>query len=202
MPTINGQGQATIFTEKQLSKFMDTVKSDDDLKGGNYFTLFNLLYYTGERGGCVIQLKWDDIYLKEKVIKFRSETRKGGSSREAIDIHPILLQVLQNYHKRYYAPPSYNPLPNYLFLSSRPGLLSPICRNTLDKKFRSLLIMSGLGGKGFSLHSFRRTFITRIYAANRNVKECMAITGHKSVAQFMKYVEANPERIKQTIEAL
>ena len=195
MPKVNGQGQATVFTDQQLKKFMATVQADDQIKGGNYFTLFNLLYYTGERSGCIIQLQWNDIHFNEKVIKFRSDTRKGGSSREAIDIHPILLQVLGNEYKKHVGLET-----DYLFYALHP--FQHINRNTLDKKFRFLLEKSGLDGKGFSLHSFRRTFVTRIYAVNKDVKECMAITGHKSVSAFMRYVEVDPQNIKKTIEAL
>ena len=209
MPTINGKGQATIFSRNELIKFFKVAKQHDFY----WYCLFKFLYYTGERSGCVLQVKWSDIDLDCDVISFRAETRKQKTNRKPIPIHPELKQVLMqykpNHHEKVNALLSRMnkrhsiidiDISDILFLSPRNP--THLFRTSLDEKFRKLLLECGYENKGFSLHSFRRTFITRLYEINKNIKECMAITGHKSMNGFMVYVDITENSIVETINSL
>lgn len=209
MPTINGKGQATIFTRNELAKFFKVTKQHDFY----WYCLFKFLYYSGERSGCVLQVKWSDINLDTNTISFRSETRKGKSSRKPIPIHPELKQVLIQYKPRHRERLNalltrFNKnhsmvdidLGDFLFLS--PTKFTCLFRTSLDQKFRKLLLECGYENKGFSLHSFRRTFITRLYEINKNLKECMAMTGHKSITGFMLYIDISENSIVESINSL
>ena len=204
MPTINGKGQATVFTREELTKFFKVVKSDR-----YYLTLFKCLYYSGERSGCVLQLKWSDVDFVNNLINFRPETRKGGIPRNPVPIHLELRDYLtkmknlwldecDDWQKKtglmnkFWA--------DYVFFAKKSAGHTHRC--VVDAKFRKLLLECGFENKGFSLHSFRRTFITRIYEENRNVKECMHLTGHKTVQHFMAYVEIDPKNIPEMINSL
>lgn len=210
MPTINGKGQATVFSRNELIKFFKVAKQHDFY----WYCLFKFLYYSGERSGCVLQVKWSDIDTKTNVISFRSETRKGKSSRKPIPIHPELRQILFQYEPRHRERLNIlldkanknqeiidiDLVRDFLFLS--PTKFTYLFRSSLDQKFRKLLLECGYENKGFSLHSFRRTFITRLYEINKNIKECMAITGHTSVGNFMLYVDISENSIVESINSL
>jgi len=199
MPKINGSGQGSVFTRKELDKFFKVMKSTNLY----WYTLYKFLYYTGERSGCVIQTKWNDIDLTRDIIIFRDETRKGNYHRDPLDIHPELREILTDAIKTLRAKFGVANFAKmeYVFYGLRYEE-DHISRSHLDNTFKKHLVLAGFENKGFSLHSFRRTFITRLYETNKNVKECMSITGHKNVTHFMAYIDVNPENIKEAIYSL
>ena len=193
MPTINGEGQATVFTRDELNKFFKVINSGNKKNKNLWYLLYKFLYYSGERSGCAIQTLWSDINFENNLINFRKETRKGKLARKPLNLHPELRELLLK-HK---------PMDNQGFIF--PGITGKtdhIYRITLDKHFKRMLVLCGFENKGFSLHSFRRTFVTRLYQVNKNVKECMAITGHNSVSAFMLYIDLDEDRIIETINSL
>lgn len=206
MPKINGKGQGSIFKDEQLDKLFKSLKKE----GIFWYCFFKFLYYSGERSGCVIQVKWDDINLNENVIIFRPETRKNSTPRRDVHIHQELKEILVEYKKfhskkvieylEFYGDEYVSEYKDYVFMS--PLNPSHISRTGLHQKFKRVLLACGLQNQGFSLHSFRRTFITKIYKVNKNVKECMAITGHASIQSFMRYIDINEDSITETINSL
>ena len=199
MPKINGSGQGSVFSRKELDKFFKVIKSENLY----FYTLYKFLYFTGERSGCVIQVKWNDIDLTRDIIIFRDETRKGKYHRDPLDIHPELRQVLTDTIKAMrdkFGVADFVKM-EYVFYGLR-NEGDHISRSHLDNSFKKHLLKCGFENKGFSLHSFRRTFVTRLYEVNKNVKECMTITGHKNVTHFMTYIQVNPENIKEAIYSL
>lgn len=206
MAKINGKGQGSIFTDEQLNKFFKTIKKENIY----WYCLFKFLYYSGERSGCVIQVKWNDIDFDKNIIIFRPETRKNRTPRREVHLHPELREILLEYKKHHkkrvtdllecYGEEHVKDCIDFVFISPQnPAYLS---RSSCHRKLADFLISSGYGNKGFSLHSFRRTFITKIYKANKNIKECMAITGHASVQSFMMYIDVNEDSITETINSL
>jgi len=75
MPKNNRFGQAKILTDSEFSRIRKQLKKDKDR------LLFDILRYTGERLGAVIQLRqWDCFSVKGEVLEqitFRRNTRKA-----------------------------------------------------------------------------------------------------------------------------
>lgn len=199
MAKVNGEGQATVFSRNELDKFFKVVKNDSRY----WYTLFKFLYYSGERSGCAIQTKWDDINLSRNLITFRPETRKGNQSRKPLNIHPELHKILIDAKKFYISEFGAKTVTEikYVFCGLK-NEFNHVSRSCVHDNFKKYLLKCGFENKGFSLHSFRRTFITRLYEANKNVKECMEITGHKNITQFMTYIDTNENSIIETINSL
>lgn len=195
MPKYNRSGQAAVLSEADSAKIRRQLKN----KGHRLF--WDLACYTGERWGAIAQLQVLDVYepysLKPReVITFRAVTRKADPSGQRqtrqVDVHPTLREILEAY-----TPAS----EGYLFPSSqRPG--QPISFAAASLFLRAALESAGLGRRGFSTHSTRRTFITRLYYLGVDLKTLQAITGHKALSALEKYVEVKPERVRAAIALL
>ena len=61
---------------------------------------------------------------------------------------------------------------------------------------------SRAGIKDFSVHGCRHTWATWHYAANRDVSALMRLGGWKTVSMVMRYVHANVDEHRHTIDRL
>jgi integrase/recombinase XerD len=196
MPKNNRFGQAKILTDSEFSRIRKQLKKDKDR------LLFDILRYTGERLGAVIQLRqWDCFSVKGEVLEqitFRRNTRKatnkGKRYTRQLIIHPALIETLEAY-------PRYPGNP-WLFPSRTETSENHITIQGADHVLRSAVDRAGLGGKGISSHSFRRTLITRLDEAGVSIKTIQGVTGHRSLASVQRYVEVSDERIRQAISLL
>jgi integrase/recombinase XerD len=192
----NRSGQSKILTDSEFSRIRKQLKSDKDR------LLFDLLRYTGERLGAVIQLKqWDCYTVKGEVLEeitFRRSTRKATATGKRfvrqIAIHASLHETLDAY-------PRYPGNP-WLFPSGVKANDGHITIQGADYVLRTAVDRAGLGGKGISSHSFRRTLITRLDEAGVSIKTIQAVTGHRSLASVQRYVDVSDERIRQAISLL
>lgn len=189
----NRFGQASVFTLEQMNKLRKVV--DDDL----WRTFFEVCWYTGERCGAVRQLRVADVYDEagrvRDVITFRSDTRKhdrfGRADTRQVPTHPTLKLVLGFYRPTH---------PVWLF----PGQdwERPISFSATDKALRRYLAIAGLSRGGFSLHSFRRTFITQLSEQGTDLKVIQQITGHRDIKSLAGYVEVSPARVQRAVSAI
>lgn len=196
MPKNNRSGQSKILTDSDFSRIRKQLKSDKDR------LLFDILRYTGERLGAVIQLKqWDCFTVKGELLEeitFRRDTRKanpkGKRFSRQIAIHPSLAESLEAY-------PRYPGNP-WLFPSGIKANEGHCTIQGADYLLRQAVDRAGLGGRGISSHSFRRTLITRLDEAGVSIKTIQAVTGHRSLASVQRYVDVSDERIRQAISLL
>ena len=192
----NRSGQSKILTDSEFSRIRKHLKNDRDR------LLFDVLRYTVERLGAVIQLKqWDCYSVKGEVLEqitFRRTTRKATSkgtryTRQLI-IHPALAETLEAYPR--------HPKNPWLFPSRTALSEDHITIQGADYLLRAAIDRAGLGGKGISSHSFRRTLITKLDEAGVSIRTIQGVTGHRSLASVQRYVEVSDERIRQAISLL
>jgi integrase/recombinase XerD len=192
----NRFGQAKVLTDSELSRIRKQLKSPRDR------LLFDILKYTGERIGAVVQLKqWDIFSPKGQLlddITFRPETRKASNGKREtrqVTVHPALAESLAAYplHKG-------NP---WLFPScvKKPDE-AHITVQGFDYLLRVAIDKAGLAGKGISSHSFRRTVITKLDEQGVSPRVIQAVTGHRSLASVQRYIDASPERIRAAVNLL
>ena len=79
-----------------------------------------------------------------------------------------------------------------------PSTINP---KSIDGWFRKLMGRSGLGNKGYSLHSFRRSFATELVKQGVGLPAVQALTGHKSLKSLQEYL-AIPDEMKVSAIAL
>lgn len=191
----NRCGQAAVISDA------DCLKIRKQIRCKKYKLLFDLARYTGERWGALVQLKDGDIYddkgrVRETIV-FRASTRKadtkGKRKTRSVPVHPHLRELLE----------AYRPQEQSCWLfPSREDSTRPITLRTADAMLRRAVEAAGLGHKGISTHSTRRTFITRLWEQGVDIHTIQLLTGHSDLKSLVLYVEANPERIRKALALL
>lgn len=77
-----------------------------------------------------------------------------------------------------------------------------ISKQAADEALRRCCDRAGLGDKGISTHSFRRTAITALAKAGTSPRVIQSFTGHKKLEQLVAYIEVSDEEVKEAIEIL
>jgi len=196
MAKINRSGQAAILSETDQAKIRKVLQNKQ------HRLFWDIAVFTGERWGAICQLQVGDVYqnayraeLREE-ITFRAKTRKadthGRRYTRQVPVHPHLQEILEHYRP---------PLDAYLFPSPI-TLGRPITQSSAEAFFKRAIAKAGLDSKGYSTHSTRRTFITRLYRNGCDVKTLQQLTGHRDITSLMRYIELTPDRAKAAISLL
>lgn len=191
-----GHGKAEILDNVEFEKIYNAFTSK------HHKLIWQILRYTGERIGAILQLKVSDVFvdasgsMPHSYITFRASTRKatpdGGRNTRQVPITRALAAELHKYYP-----------PNFGWLFPSPGTDKyHITRQSYDKTFRLALVKAGLNRRGFSLHSPRRTLITRLSQANFPLANIRAITGHKSIQTLQEYISVSPAETAQMLESI
>jgi integrase/recombinase XerD len=189
----NRKGQAAILSDREYLAIKREIKSK------KYKLLWDIAWYTGERWGAIVQLKFDDLYFGEKpldYITFAATTRKaspdGKRQTRQVPIHAALRESLADYKPEYFN--------GYIF----PGKAddSHIALRLADKILRAAIQRAGLEAKGISTHSTRRTFITKLHQKGVDIYTIKTITGHSDLKSLARYIEHDDDRIIGAINLL
>ncbi|MEA5579539.1 tyrosine-type recombinase/integrase [Anabaena sp. UHCC 0451] len=186
-------GQAAIISDSEYLKIRRNIRSN------KYKILLDIAWYTGERWGALVQLKCSDIYNEDgslkSVITFRASTRKkrpdGSSETRQIPIHPNLRDALQSY--------KYDSRTEWMFPNRHGG---HICWRAAYEIFMAAVGKAGLSNKGFSTHSTRRSFITKLHANGVSTSTIKRITGHKDFKSLDKYIEIGMDEVMGAISTI
>ena len=195
MPKVNGFGKAAVIDDKDYLKIRKFIRSK------KYKLLFDIARYTGERWGAICKLSVSDIWDENGIVRshvtFRAITRKANTSgkrktREC-PIHPQLRELLEAYRPQ--------DASCWLF-PSRCDSSAPTSLRTADAMLRRAVEEAGLGHKGISTHSTRRTFITRLWEKGVDLHTLQELTGHSDTKTLRGYIETNPERVSGALALL
>ncbi len=194
MPKNNRHGQAAILSDSDYAKIFK------HLTNPKHRLLLFVARYTGERWGAIVQLRIKDVYrspergVLQEAVTFRASTRKasptGKQETRQVPFHPNLAVALQ----------AYRPESGLEWLfpdrSHRDRHMS--MRNA-DNFFRIALEKAGLGDRGISTHSTRRTFITRLSQTGTDVRVIQKITGHHDLKSLQRYIEVSEGQVKEAL---
>ncbi|PSB27465.1 tyrosine-type recombinase/integrase [Chlorogloea sp. CCALA 695] len=192
---INRHGQAALITE------FEYVKIRSKLANPKYKLLLDIAKFTGERWGAIVQLRIEDIFdasgnpLGEITFPagIRKADTKGNRHTRQVPVHPVLQEKLAAMR------PTVNK--GWMFQSRiYPG--THITLKAADLFLREAVELAGLTHKGFSTHSTRRTFITRLWEAGVDLHTIQLLTGHKDPKALVRYIEADPNRITKALALL
>ncbi len=189
-------GQAEILSDSDWERLYGSLTQS------SHRLIISILRYTGERVGAVIALKVEDCYanpfdsIPKETITFRSITRKaspdGTRQTRQVKIPRALKSELSSYQPLMYG---------WLFPSPR-NPTKHISRQNCDDWLRRTCKKLNWQHRGISLHSGRRTAISRMSNAGIPVPAIQRITGHKSVAAVQRYIDVDPNLVDRALELL
>lgn len=186
-------GQASVLTEKEWAK-LESVCDSNHMR-----VIWGILRYTGSRIGETIQLKFDDIYedypnrKTYDFIVFRKETRKGKDKNHTVPICGQLKMLLRGYVQPVESDWMFpSPLDASKHISYE-GVLAHLKRKAEQ---------AGLGNLKVTTHSGRRSCITELARQGTDLRTIQAISGHASLTNLARYIETDPERIKNALEGI
>ena len=192
----NRHGQAEILKDIELDRIYKQLQSD------SHKLFFNIARYTGERFGAICQLQVCDVYVcysgvKDplKEITFRASTRKAAPSGERKTRQAFICDRLNDYLG------SYRGGLGCIFLF--PSKIKPECPITFsaaDKWLRTAVDRAGLEHRGISTHTFRRTFITKLYVEGAlDIYAIQQLIGHSSILTTQRYLGVSKQQIGQAM---
>jgi integrase/recombinase XerD len=191
----NRNGKAAIISDA------DYIKIRKSLKSKKYRLLLDVARFTGERWGAILQLLVTDVIDNygnvRSHITFRATTRKatsrGDRRTRQVSVHPELRESFEANPPRL--------LQVWMFESPmKPN--EPITLRAADLMLRAALKLARLEHKGYSTHSTRRTFITRLWERGVDLHTIQLTTGHQDLKSLVGYVEADPDRVARAIALL
>ena len=154
-------------------------------------TFVALALNTGMRASEILSLKWEDVDLRKRVIKIRSDeefTTKGRRNRE-IPVNDFLSRVLQRHPKHITNP--------HVFCDDEGGPMSDYPIRTALEQARK---QAGL--PRFRIHDLRHTFGTTLAANGKDIRTIQELMGHVDIKTTMKYLHAAPHRMKWAVQDL
>ncbi len=192
----NRSGQAEILTSQDYQKIYKASNNPSNE------LILSILRYTGERAGAVLKLDVMNIYdnpyrsIPRDTLIFPAATRKrspdGQAKTREVPISRNLKAELQKF-----TPPKHG-----LLFPSPTNPERSITLRAFDDWLRRTCIRAGLGRRGISSHSPRRTFITELSEKGVPIKTIQSLTGHSSLNTLQRYVEVSEDSKRGAVELL
>ena len=176
------RGRLVVYTDDQLEALLaacSKLENDGEL-------LADIILFaskTGCRQGELLKLSWADVDLQNRELVFLDT--KAGSDR-VLPITEDLYSVLSN---RY---------------SDRidEGLVFPIHKDTLLRRFRRAQKIAGISDKRLVFHTLRHYAATTLFARGAALTEVMSILGHSQITTTAIYSHSTKEGINRALNLL
>jgi integrase len=183
-------GQADVLDDRRIRIVLATLEKDRDR------AMFLLSVKAGLRAKEIAGLTWDRVDLPGR--RLALNVTKGGKPR-IVAIAADLLEALVAYRDV----TGRKTGPVFTNEKDRPG--QPIAANTVASWFRDLYGRK-LGWKGFSSHSGRRTFVTKvarkITEAGGSLRDVQAMVGHANLSTTQRYIETNDDAQRLVVDLI
>jgi integrase len=193
-----GQHRKQNFTLEQISALLKVAK-------GEWKGLILTAFYTGQRLGDCVSLRWRDIELVSNIKTIRFEPGKTGGEVVTV-IHPALEKYILSLS-------SSDDENAFLF----PSLAEQAQRNVspLSKEFRKLMESARIEQRvirdrnkegrtvyALSFHSLRHSFSSVLANAGVSEERRMALTGHRSRDMHQHYSHHELEQLQKAVALL
>ena len=161
------------FNEREIDKVFEIFNNNSG-KLDRDFLIIEILYSTGIRRDELINLKFEDIYFEQGLIKVLGKRNK----ERLVPVLPNLLSKIKNYS-------SNNSINNYLFKSKNGKKISPSTIYRIVKKyFRQISSKNKI-----SPHVLRHSFATHMINNGADINSVKEILGHSSLASTQIYTK-------------
>jgi site-specific recombinase XerD len=153
--------------------------------------IFCMLYYCGLRKSELLSLNWDDVDLGKDWVIVKCSKNKGD---RIIPLHPKVKELLDLYLTQRL------PLKNNALIIGEQGARLTV--TSFNNIINMHLLVSGIKKKGYSAHSFRHGFATRLVEKNVNIFMVQRLLGHASLDSTRIYVHFEKDNYKKAVETL
>ena len=161
------------FNEREMEKVFEIFNNNSG-KLGRDFLIIEILYSTGIRRDELINLKFEDIYFEQGLIKVLGKRNK----ERLVPVLPNLLSKIKKYS-------SNNSINSYLFKSKNGKKISPSTIYRIVKKyFRQISSKNKI-----SPHVLRHSFATHMINNGADINSVKEILGHSSLASTQIYTK-------------
>ena len=141
-------------------------------------------YSAGLRVSEIANLKLTDIDSKRMQIFV--ERAKGKKDRY-VNLSPVLLDILRNYHKEYSPKPK-----EYLFESEQTFTAYPT--RTIQQIFTNAKQKAGIK-KDVGIHSLRHSFATHLLDKGTDIRYIKDLLGHFNIKTTERYLHVSKEQL-------
>jgi len=153
--------------------------------------ILNLLAFGGLRKSELLNLNWDDINLGSKYLIVRNGKNKTD---RIIPLHENVYILLEKYLSIRL------PLKcTALITGERDKRLGV---SSLELIFKKYIRLSGLSGKGYSIHTLRHTFATMLLNKNVSLVKIKDLLGHRSIESTEIYLHATKKDLADSVNLL
>ena len=161
------------FNEREMDKVFEIFNNNSG-KLDRDFLIIEILYSTGIRRDELINLKFEDIYFEQGLIKVLGKRNK----ERLVPVLPNLLSKIKKYS-------SNNSINSYLFKSKNGKKISPTTIYRIVKKyFRQISSKNKI-----SPHVLRHSFATHMINNGADINSVKEILGHSSLASTQIYTK-------------
>ncbi|QCS75776.1 MULTISPECIES: site-specific integrase [Lactiplantibacillus] len=187
-----GDKPDNFWDRDQLKTFFNCI---DQQKEPEKYCLFRVLAFAGVRRGECLALTWQDIDFVHKTLRVNKTLTQGKrgkqiiqapktkKGRRTVSLDNTTVEILQRWHKRqreYYLFLGFNTLqPDQLvFANTKNGFKS---LNTPGKWLKRIITDYHLT-PSITIHGFRHSHASALFAAGATIKEVQTRLGHEDVA--------------------
>jgi len=186
--------------EKRLPKFLsvDEIETLIESVNGDFkyslrdITILELLYGCGLRVSELLNLREEDIFLKEDFIRVKGKGDKerivplGGKAKKSLIKYMKELRPVLNKRK--------SP---FLFLTRRGNQLS---RMGLWKRFQEYIVKSGIK-KDFTPHALRHSFATHLLERGATLRTVQLLLGHADISTTQIYTHIDRSYLRKIVSS-
>lgn len=198
LPAPAGENRSA-FTWEQIGDLLQKAE-------GEWSTCIRIAVFTGARLGDCVSLRWSNVDLAKKVLKFRPEKTARKKVDLVIPLHPALEEHLLG------LPGSDDPKAFIM-----PGLAKQTVpgRSGLSRQFQEILgkteieqetvAAAGKGGRTFnrfSFHSLRHTYVSQLANAGIAPDVRQLLAGHADERSHAVYTHTKLATLRKAIESL
>ena len=183
--------QARILDDKRFKQAVDATRDAREL------CMLLLSHRAGLRAIEIAGLRWGDIDFE--VGELRLKITKGGKPR-TVPIAADLRKALDAYRPTRAGKDGPEA---FVFVNRHAAPGSPLRPAAVTQWFWAFY-RDRLGWEGYSSHSGRRTFCTRvarrISSVGGSLRDVQSLMGHSSLTTTQRYIEVNPDAAKKVVD--
>ena len=189
MPKIKKKLPNTL-SEEDIFKLLD-IKLNDSFSYRNK-AMIELLYATGLRVSELINLRMQDIDLKEDIIRIYGK----GSKERIVLIGDFAKEYLEKYIYEYRSRMLKQEPSEYIFLNNHGKQMT---RQGFFKILKKLAIEKGIN-KDFSPHTLRHSFASHLLKYGADLRTIQELLGHSDISTTQIYTHITNEELKKNYE--
>ncbi len=169
----------TVLTDGEVREFFNVIDNFRNI------LIFKMIYYLGIRNGELLTIKFEDINIKEGIIKIKSEKKRKGMIAERLQPIPKELKI---------------PLESYLNINRNiDGLMFNITTCRVWQLMKQYIKRTTIKKTKVTVHTLRHSYATHIYEKTGNIQLIKSLLGHESIATTSIYTHLSTGAKKKLV---